>query len=114
MKAVRDPPIGAVEYGCLFPDRPLACQRPLIERQARRDSIDVPAQSRTGDHHRRRAEKPSAVMVDSSNPVTHFASTRSGSPDHMKTDARRRIDWTKVSTHRRSNCPEMSRTDTKV
>ena len=42
----------------------------------------MPAQSRTGDHHRRRAEKPSAVMVDSSNPLTHLPPRGLALPTH--------------------------------
>jgi hypothetical protein len=39
VKAIYDPALGTAEDGCLPSHRPLASQRPLIERQARRGSI---------------------------------------------------------------------------
>ena len=41
MKAVRDPPVGLVEYGSLFPYGPITRKGPMIESQPRRGRIDV-------------------------------------------------------------------------
>ena len=41
VKATHDAAVGTAEDGCLPAHRPLASQRPLIERQARRGSIEA-------------------------------------------------------------------------
>src|SRR5262245_55830258 len=41
VEAVRNPTIWTVQYDCLLPHRPVARQRPLIEAEARRSSINT-------------------------------------------------------------------------
>ena len=41
VKAIHDPAVGTAQDGCLLADRPVASQRPLIDRQPRRRSIAV-------------------------------------------------------------------------
>src|SRR2546429_3094684 len=61
VKAVRDPPVGLVEHRGLFPDRPVAGKRPLVEAQPRGDVIDAGGVRR---HPTRRREVFGALIAD--------------------------------------------------